>query len=211
MLTVKTELMDEKEFALFLDDVKKYLSSFRDNLENWSTKLARLTKEQLRRAKESLKGFWPADGLDRLAAYGRGELPKHLAFARVSIPLSAWRRLPEETQKRLSNPDELIQVLRPRGVENVPVSRMNAVDLETVVSKTGKIMSPKEQIPFAARMSPRQLRADDDAKNAYEIVSVRPTSDTKIVLVDLKLFGAPADEMPLTIKVKKTTASVFWR
>ena len=76
--------------------------------------LGKLTTPQL----EVVKRRFPWVGRDRiarLALFGRGLLPKHLALREKSLPASLWLRLPDDVKKRLADPANVVEVWTPSG------------------------------------------------------------------------------------------------
>lgn len=140
-------------------DALKQLCAITDNvkisMEQYYKKapalLAKLSHVELARYKEMYATkLIPADWIDRLVAYGRGELPEHLARPQRTLRLTSWQRLNQETKKLLSDPDnEIKRWTHQHGMYSTTVGEFlenTPTVLEALIHRDRRrLMTPTEQ------------------------------------------------------------------
>jgi len=142
-----TEIEAKTERALdaYESELQEIAARWHHDLDRVAAIVARLDREQLRKAKRILKPFLSADHVERLALWGRGKVPEYLATPAKSVPARQLRRLSRTARIAIESPETPVEVYRPSGTVIKALGELNPVEFDQVVDTGYGIRTPQKQ------------------------------------------------------------------
>jgi hypothetical protein len=182
MNEIVTNAMTDDEFQEALKRIRDLAGAIRKNALELGVLMSRMSRPQITQVKEVLRGIIGRDHLDRIMLYGKGVIAEYFAVNPKSLPASVFRKLPEQTLKRLNNPTQPIEVLTQSGVKAKTPATMTAIELARAIDvSTGKIRPVKDQRLALAPEIPDAIKPSD-LEDAEEFEKMGPVGNMVLIV-----------------------------
>jgi len=200
---IQPQVFSEDEFAVALQEIKGCIKQVSENLARMADLFSRMSKPQLKKAKQELSVYMSADRIERLVLFGRELIPQYLACKDKTVPVSFLKSMKPEVRKEICDPQKQVTVITDTGPKIKTLEALTGFEFAQVVDKRDGIRSVDKQLSYKNNIIKKGCVVNQNVTQSLVNKLGQAEEPVKINLVNNYLLLETTQGLMIKIKVSE--------